>query len=205
MINKKNGINVQNGSSDLNDRSNASDNIHKNPDQNIGDCSAADGTCLNGGLTFLCSTHYSYGYKLNVSVSEDTVFDFMKEVIPKFTVDAIPNGYLFALYKIWMEIYHPDCTDMIGKNTLIARVKELIVNFPDWYFPPSHFRVNKYLDKQEETLCLYDIKEWMMDPDSMYDTIRYRLKHRLNPSEEPLNRFIDGMLRTKFKKNVKGA
>lgn len=126
-------------------------------------------------------------------IHNDPVRDFMNETMPQFGADAIPSEYLYVLYGKWLEQNNPAAKKfMLGKTNFLAEFKELLANYPEWYFPKDHFRVKaKYLDKQELTLHIYDLKEWMTDPNSSDPNVRYKLKW-----EQP---FMRGILRVKHK------
>lgn len=121
-------------------------------------------------------------------VHNDPVRDFMNDVIPQFSISAVPNNYLYALYGKWLEKNNPSAKRcMLGKTNFLSEAKDLIGNFPEWEFPKSHFRIKQELNTQELTLAMYDIKEWMTDPDSTDNDVKYRLKWN--------KVFMDGMIR----------
>lgn len=119
------------------------------------------------------------------------VRDFLKEVLPEIANDAVPNAYLYDLYRHWMAKNNSGSErSMLGRNNFYKEVRRSIVSFPEWHVPRNQFRVLGYLDKTETSLRLFGIGDWMQDPCSADPEIKYKLKW-----ERPL---MDGILRTKY-------
>lgn len=112
-----------------------------------------------------------------IGTLEEFVLKFMSDVLSLFTVDAVPNGYLYAVYCEWMKKNNiAEKVGVLGRNIFLEEIKKNIRFFPEWHIPAEQFRVCKYLDKQEETLRLFGLEEWMQDPHSTDPDIKYRLK-----------------------------
>lgn len=110
-------------------------------------------------------------------VHNDPVRDFLEDILPNITVDALPNQYLYELYGAWLDKNNPSAKrSMLGRSNFISEVRELIPNYPEWYVPDGQFRIRNYIDGQELTVNMYNMTNWMTDEKSADPEVKYHLK-----------------------------
>lgn len=129
----------------------------------------------------------------------DTVLQFMNEVLPELVWDLAPFPYLYQMFQSWFKKNNPSgCIQ--GKNTFVTELLENLHKFPEWYCPGRDvpirpgFRMYKHEPLVNEYgLCsdwsgLYDVPA--MKPSRKLKTV-YRGILRIgfgvdvDPSEEP--------------------
>lgn len=125
----------------------------------------------------------------------DTVLQFMMEIIPELVWDMVPFAFLYDLYKSWFRKNNPSGS-ILGKNTFITDFLENLPKFADWYCMGRDVRIRPgtKMDRTEMLIKEYDLKDWCNEvytgPDPVKMCTRKPTKPtyagilRVNPYEE---------------------
>lgn len=93
----------------------------------------------------------------------DTVRQFLDDVLSELVWDLVPNDFLYDLYKGWFRKNCPSGS-VEGKNKFLEDVRRLLPEYPEWTTTGEHAkRTANLMDKTEYMICAYDLRDWFND------------------------------------------
>jgi putative DNA primase/helicase len=93
----------------------------------------------------------------------DNVKDFWCDMSPQLVWNICPGGFLYDLYKAWIDRNEPRGTVM-GRNAFYAHLRQIVLDDDDWYAATSSIPIPKNAVCPPEPLILkYNLTDWMCD------------------------------------------
>ena len=94
----------------------------------------------------------------------DTIRQFLNEMLDELVWDFVPFSFLYDLYKAWSAKNNPTGLVM-GKNTFVHDLMTKLDYYPDWYCdnPKKAQRPGHLMDKKEFLIAEYNLRDWQ-DP-----------------------------------------
>lgn len=102
----------------------------------------------------------------------NTVREFLKEILPQIENPFVPYSLLFNIYVEWLRRNSPSSV-CIGKKSFIAEVREVISNNPDWQAKDTPIPKRNLLDIVEPIVIEYGIS-WRADKTSYTGLMKVR-------------------------------
>jgi phage/plasmid primase, P4 family, C-terminal domain len=92
-------------------------------------------------------------------VYNDTVRQFLDDVLDRFTWDLVPYQFVYDLYRSWHESNNPG-GHINSKQGFIKQVKQILLQDTKWLAGDTAVTVYKKMGKPEPLMVEYNLVEW---------------------------------------------
>lgn len=94
-----------------------------------------------------------------IKVSNDSVRQFLDDVLPQLQWDLVPYSFLYDFYRSWKDRNCPAGT-VESKVTFISRVKSLLAGNKDWQAERNPVTTGALMDLPEPLIAKYNLANW---------------------------------------------
>lgn len=94
----------------------------------------------------------------------DPVREYLDEMLPAFQWDLVPYAFMYDLYKKWLAKNYPTEAPL-GRNIFVRKIRQQLAKDPVWEALQSSVKPGKMMDKSENLMLEWDLREWIDSSD----------------------------------------